>query len=351
MYFLGDIASPFKIYDYQQKFNLFYHDFVVCNLEGSIASVGSASLQDPIIFNDISVLDLLESLNVRVASLANNHIMDVQLSPNETIRKLSQRGILSCGAGDNIYEASSPLVCEHNSLQYVFIAFGWEVINCKIAKKNTPGVNPLDPCHVIKSVKNIRQKYPNAKIVLLMHWNYELELYPQPMHRQLAFAAIDEGANAIIGCHSHCLQGIEFYRGAPIVYGLGNWFFPHGYYLDGRLTFPRFSTDQIAFEWDATDYTGCCHLFRYDSLTHEVNFIEKKSWDQCTIIKALTPFRDMLHEEYISWFKDNRRKRMLLPVYENMNDRLSNSLKDKFVFLRHKFIRTLLSLKLKKPPN
>ncbi|WP_459947327.1 CapA family protein [Desulfocastanea catecholica] len=323
----------------------------MCNLEGGIVAAGEASLQNQIVFNDISVLDLLESLNVKVVSLANNHIFDVQTSPVETINKLTQREILFCGAGDNISEASRPLVCDYNNEQYVFLAFGWEVISCQTAKINSPGVNPLDPRHVIKSLKSAKKNYPKARIVLLMHWNYELEIYPQPMHRQLAFAAIDEGASAIIGCHSHCLQGIEFYKDAPIVYGLGNWYFPHGFYFDGKLTFPDFSNDQLAFEWDPTENKSFCHLFKYNPETHDIDFIEKQPWGKCTITTALTPFKNMSHQEYISWFKKNRRKRKFLPIYKDMNHHFANAIKDCVVSIRHKCIKALVQLKLKGSPN
>lgn len=184
-----------------------------------------------------------------------------------------------------------------------------------------------------------------------MHWNYELEIYPQPMHRQLAFAAIDEGASAIIGCHSHCVQGIEFYKDAPIVYGLGNWYFPHGFYFDGKLKFPDFSNDQLAFEWNPSGNKSFCHLFKYKPETHDINFIEKQPWEECTLTNELTPFRSMSHQEYISWFKKNRRKRKLLPIYKNMNQHFVNVIKDRVVSARQKGIKALVKLKLKGSPS
>jgi hypothetical protein len=36
----------------------------------------------------------------------------------------------------------------------------------------------------------------------------------------------DLGADALVAMHSHCMQGYETYRGCPILYGLGNWYFP-----------------------------------------------------------------------------------------------------------------------------
>ena len=38
-------------------------------------------------------------------------------------------------------------------------------------------------------------------------------------------AAIDAGADLVIGSHPHVLQGIEYYKGKPIVYSLGNFIF------------------------------------------------------------------------------------------------------------------------------
>jgi poly-gamma-glutamate synthesis protein (capsule biosynthesis protein) len=38
----------------------------------------------------------------------------------------------------------------------------------------------------------------------------------------LARAAIDAGADIVIGHHAHMLRGIEFHRGKPIFHGLGN---------------------------------------------------------------------------------------------------------------------------------
>ena len=45
------------------------------------------------------------------------------------------------------------------------------------------------------------------------------------MQTETAKEYIDAGADAIIGGHSHCLQGIEYYDGKPILYSLGNFWF------------------------------------------------------------------------------------------------------------------------------
>jgi len=41
--------------------------------------------------------------------------------------------------------------------------------------------------------------------------------------RSIAKAAIDAGADVVIGHHAHILRGIEIYHGKPIYHGLGNF--------------------------------------------------------------------------------------------------------------------------------
>ena len=45
------------------------------------------------------------------------------------------------------------------------------------------------------------------------------------VQRALGRAAIDAGADLVIGTHPHVIQGIETYRGRRIVYSLGNFVF------------------------------------------------------------------------------------------------------------------------------
>lgn len=48
---------------------------------------------------------------------------------------------------------------------------------------------------------------------------------PQEYQRALARRYIDAGADLVIGSHPHVLQGIEYYKGKPIFYSLGNFVF------------------------------------------------------------------------------------------------------------------------------
>lgn len=67
------------------------------------------------------------------------------------------------------------------------------------------------------------------KIYVYPHWGKESEYtrYPGPRQIKLAHKWIDAGADGVFGSHSHVFQGYEEYRGKPVFYSLGNFFFTH----------------------------------------------------------------------------------------------------------------------------
>ena len=160
--------------------------------------------------------------------------------------------------------------------------------------------------NVVECVKKTRLYYPEAKIVLLPHWDYALEIYPMPMHRELARLAIDAGVDAIFGHHPHCVQGIEFYKGKPIVYSLGNWFIPHGVYMGGQVKFPSYAHLELA-EWNEDHLI--CHWFKFKPDEQQLCYIGSEDSLVSERIQALTPFSGMDAKTYCRWFHKNRKKR------------------------------------------
>ena len=90
MIIVGDIASPseshskilYKIFENNE--NIFKKQSVICNFEGLISNNQSLKDRTPVLFNHLSVLKSFEKGNVKVVALANNHILDLPLSYNET---------------------------------------------------------------------------------------------------------------------------------------------------------------------------------------------------------------------------------------------------------------------------
>jgi len=78
----------------------------------------------------------------------------------------------------------------------------------------------VDICRMIKSLKE-----QVDFVIVIIHGGHELYKYPSPRMVKLYRFFVDQGADAIIGHHTHCIGGYEFYEGSPIVYSLGNFLF------------------------------------------------------------------------------------------------------------------------------
>ena len=76
-------------------------------------------------------------------------------------------------------------------------------------------------------------------VIVSMHWGLhfreaELATYETKYGR----AAIDAGADVVLGHHQHILKPIEIYRGKPIIYGMANFAFDM-YYQPGEFEKPE----------------------------------------------------------------------------------------------------------------
>lgn len=171
---------------------------------------------------------LLKDLGADIVSLANNHIYDYgEVGFFDTIDNLKKAGIPYIGAGNNIDEASKP---------YYFIVNGVKVgiVAASCAEKTT-SFNPVATAeaHGVMGtydstafVETIRKADAECDIlVAYVHWGTENTTVLDEQQKTLAREYIDAGVDAVIGGHTHCLQGMEFYKDVPIVYSVGNFWF------------------------------------------------------------------------------------------------------------------------------
>lgn len=220
------------------------------------------------------------------------------------------------------------------------------MIQCEIAKKNKEGVNPIKKNHVINSIKNLRNKYPDGKIIPFMHWSYELEGEPQPFERELARMLIDIGAEGVIGCHPHRIGGFEVYKEKPILYSLGNWMFKQGFYHDKKLNFPSFCDLELAFEWDFDNNDFLFHFFKYDRINSSLAYSHTENKHEHPTMKEYTPFENLPPKEYSKWYKKNHyHKNKGLPIYYWKDSDFNIYLKNNLIIIRDFFISQILKFR------
>lgn len=107
----------------------------------------------------------------------------------------------------------------------------WLIASLQMALENyaylpdRPSVNQESAAAISNRIRHIKQKDPQAVVIISLHWGAEHTLQPVPYQRLDAHRLIAAGADALICHHTHTLQSIENYRGKPIYYSIGNFIF------------------------------------------------------------------------------------------------------------------------------
>lgn len=197
-YFLANFKNMFE-----------QDDLTIANLEVAITDADE-SYRVSKAFNfkaPIDVLKILTGSGVDVVNIANNHTHDY---------------------GDKGYEDTKA------NLEKVQLPFygndSYSILNVKGIKIGMAGLycaeDEVADCKpdTIKALEYLKSQNVDM-IIMTYHWGIELAFQQSKSQESLAHYAIDNGADLIIGHHTHCLQGIELYNGKYIVYSLGNFTF------------------------------------------------------------------------------------------------------------------------------
>lgn len=336
MIIIGDCAYPKSDLYFENRFD----EFVLLNCEGYLVEDEKCEYQG--VYNSIDSLKRINDGKV-VFGLANNHILDSLTGVTDSMVIAEKNEIPVVGAGQNFTDSNLALVINENDIDIAIIAAGWDVIGCKHSTENSQGVTPLKEDLILNLIKEHRRH--DRKIVIYAHWGYELEIYPHPTHRDLAKTFIDAGADIILGCHAHCLQGYESYNGKPIFYGLGNAIFKENFYMGGRLTFPEICKAGLSVKWNPA--TGGVLVADVSLNKEKVSFSSFCDPMKNESLKELSNFQSLNTKEYIEFFSLNRRKKKLLPIFWENDNTLMYRVKCLLVHFRAYIISALFKLNLK----
>ena len=175
------------------------------------------------------VVPSLAEVGVTWASLANNHVMDFgEEALVDTRRHLSSAGVRHSGAGRDVEEATRPAHVSIGDVDVGVVSFtdnapeyaasadraGTAYVDVETGGGEHPTVR--------RAMERARELEPDL-LVASIHWGPNWVLEPDVRYRRFAHRLVEEGVDLVHGHSAHVFQGIEVYRGNPILHDTGDF--------------------------------------------------------------------------------------------------------------------------------
>ncbi|KKU10269.1 MAG: Capsule synthesis protein, CapA [Parcubacteria group bacterium GW2011_GWA1_45_7] len=213
---------PFlKIQDYLKS-----ADLVFGNLETPITQGSGIPDFEMIFRSNPGTEQALKQGGFSILSLANNHTPNFgEKGLKDTFNFLENARIKYVGAGQNEQEAYQPVYIENKGIKFAFLAYNdTDVVPAYYeASANRFGTAFMRIDKMIEAVKEAKQK--TDFVIVSMHAGIEYADKPNNSQINFAHAAVDAGADLVIGHHPHVVQTLGKYKGKYIFYSLGNFVF------------------------------------------------------------------------------------------------------------------------------
>jgi poly-gamma-glutamate synthesis protein (capsule biosynthesis protein) len=186
-----------------------------------------------------------------VISMAGNHCLDWgSAALLETRANLEAQGISVIGSGANITEARKPAIRTlSDGTRVAFLAYSSILPHSYWADERRPGCAPMRAFTIYEQIEHdqpgtpprihsyphredlaamqddIRRAKEEADVVLVsQHWGIHfVRAQIADYERDVARAAIEAGADAIIGGHQHIIKGCDVVAGKPVFHCLCNF--------------------------------------------------------------------------------------------------------------------------------
>jgi len=223
-------------------------DVVFTNFEAAVVEKDQ-SIRDGQFLSPPEAIDALKGLGFNLLSLSNNHSFDLKVAGiQNTLRAADRLNLAHAGTGNTLDDASGAgyLRTPKGTVALVAMASGF-VPEGGAATPSRPGVNELridggmtpNPEDAQRILQSIRAATKRADVVIAYQHNHVFDkpfgtimreelperLVPPGWLKTWAHTEIDAGADIVVMHGAPLLHGVEIYRGKPIFYDLGNFFF------------------------------------------------------------------------------------------------------------------------------
>ena len=291
-------------------------DFNIVNLEAPIVKKSIRNNWEKTgLFQKITDSKLLEQLNIKAVSLANNHILDFGVDGlYHTINTLNDYGIKYFGAGKTLNEALNPAIIEIENKKLALFGFMQRYYSARhFASKKKAGIPEFKKNLLFDTINNNDADFK----IIFNHWNQEFEDYPEPVNKKIAEQLINN-SDLIVGSHPHCLQGYNIKSNKYIFYSLGNFSMPNIKFHNGFLTkYPDKCYKSIfiianIYENNSYDIQTIPFLLN-DNATRILAPDIRQEEELCSFLNKISKPLELNNKQYKIFYKNNR-SRKLRPI-------------------------------------
>jgi poly-gamma-glutamate synthesis protein (capsule biosynthesis protein) len=143
----------------------------------------------------------------------------------DTLEFLSWYGLKYVGGGMNAKDARKPVVLKAKDVKVGFLAYYRRTEFDQFFGK-TDKIGPALPIYGELEQDVAKAKEQADVVIASMHWGIQVEESGVTSRQKLfAHKLIDSGADVVVGQWLHKLQGIEIYKGKPVIYSLGDFIY------------------------------------------------------------------------------------------------------------------------------
>lgn len=231
-------------YNFDRMFENIEHLFdekhvIIVNQESIIAGEELGLSDFPHFNSPVEIGYKLKQMNVDIANIANNHILDHgEVGILKSIENWEKIGIPYVGAYKSEEDQETLRIINKNGLRVCFLSYtkglsGKKIPNGKPYLVNHYGATRFaghrDVAGLRRLIDQIKRKDLADIVVVSIHFGKEYQMMPTSYQLETASNISDAGADVIIGHHPHVLQPFDYLvdskgRNTFVAHSLGNFF-------------------------------------------------------------------------------------------------------------------------------
>lgn len=175
----------------------------------------------------------LKEMGIDILTTGNNHSLDTGYAGlTRTLDVLDEYGISHTGTARSQEEQNTILMKDLNGIKTAFLNYTYGTNGIPLPKGKEYCVNLIDKEFMKSQIE--KAKVEGAELICVsMHWGAEYRLKPTAEQEELAEFLIKNGADVILGNHSHVPEPMEMKkvtledgteREGFVIYSMGNFF-------------------------------------------------------------------------------------------------------------------------------